>query len=182
MVRADAERNRARILEVAQAVVAEQGTQASLRDVARRADVGLGTLYRHFPTREALLETLLRERFEELARQARDLEDESDAGEALARWVGEFVQGGTYRGVATTLMATLTDEESALHAACLSMRQAAGRLLTRAQEEGAVRDDVDALDLFALANAVSWIGEQSDGLAERRGHLAGLVLDGLRRG
>ncbi len=71
--RADARRNRERILEVARAVIGEQGTQASLRDIARRAGVGLGTLYRHFPNREALLDVLMRRRFDHLAARAAEM-------------------------------------------------------------------------------------------------------------
>ncbi|MBV2156507.1 hypothetical protein RZ50_027125 [Kitasatospora sp. SUK 42] len=77
-------------------------------------------------------------------------------------------------------MATLENPDSALHASCLRMRQAGGRLLAAAQRDGAVRPDVTPLDLFALANALSWITDQAPTLAERRDHLLGLVLDGLR--
>ena len=73
-MRADARKNRDHLLEVARDVVNEQGAEASLRDIARRAGVGLGTLYRHFPRREALLEALLRTRFDALTTRARELE------------------------------------------------------------------------------------------------------------
>ncbi|MFJ9948840.1 TetR/AcrR family transcriptional regulator [Kitasatospora sp. NPDC091207] len=179
--RADARRNRDRVLEAAAEVVAEQGTQASLRDVARRAEVGLGTLYRHFPTREALLETLLRRRFELLAERADVLAAAGPPERALADWLYEFTLGaGAYQGLPATLMATLSDVESPLHASCLMMRQAGGRLLRAAQETGDIRADVAAVDLFALVNALGWIADQAPGLAERREHLFRLVMDGLR--
>lgn len=181
--RADAQRNRARILAVARTVIEEQGTEASLRDVARRAEVGLGTLYRHFPTREALLEALLRQRFDLLAARAQEVADSPEPYAALLEWLRAFAAGaGAYRGLAGSMMATINDEASPLHASCLGMRQAAGRLLERAQAEGTVRADVTGLDLFALVSAVSWITDQAPSLSGRADHLFGLVMDGLRPG
>ncbi|KQV18608.1 MULTISPECIES: TetR/AcrR family transcriptional regulator [unclassified Kitasatospora] len=179
--RADAQRNRERILGAAREVVGEEGTQASLRDVARRAGVGLGTLYRHFPTRDALLETLLRTGFDHLtelaaAPPAAELPPER----VLADWLGEFtLRAGAFRGLPASLMATLDDPESALHASCVTMREAGGRLLRAAQEAGRIRPDVDPIDLFALVNALSWIADQAPSIAARREHLLTLVMDGL---
>ncbi|MDP9867984.1 MULTISPECIES: TetR/AcrR family transcriptional regulator [Streptosporangium] len=178
--RADALRNRARILEVARAVVEEQGAQASLRDIARRAEVGMGTLYRHFATREELLEALLRRRFDHLAGHAAALEADRPPAEALAEWLRAFTSGtAAYRGLATSMMATIDDESSPLHASCGAMRAAGARLLRRAQDAGAVRPDVDGLDLFALVGAVSWIADQTPTIAARRDHLFALIMDGL---
>jgi AcrR family transcriptional regulator len=179
--RADARRNYERILEVAGTVVAEQGTQASLREVARRADVGLGTLYRHFPTREALLEVLLRQRFDGLADRARSLEDSQDPGAALEQWLRQFLAGSTtYRGLAASMLATIEDEGSPLHASCHAMREAVGRLLTLAQEAGHVRSDVDRTDLFALVSAIGWLSDQAPAMADRADHLFGLVMDAVK--
>ncbi|MER7913120.1 MULTISPECIES: helix-turn-helix domain-containing protein [unclassified Streptomyces] len=181
--RADALRNRERILEAAAEVVGAEGTQASLRDVARRAGIGLGTLYRHFPTRDDLLEALLRTGFDRLAARADELlADDLPPERALSLWLGEFtLRSGSFRGLPASLMATLGDEESALHASCAAMRAAAGRLLRAAQDDGRIRPDVDGTDLFALANAVSWAADQAPSLAARREHLLALVLDGLAR-
>ncbi|MGW4854387.1 TetR/AcrR family transcriptional regulator [Streptomyces sp. NPDC004288] len=179
--RADAHRNRERILDAAAEVVGEDGTQASLRDVARRAGVGLGTLYRHFPTRDALLETLLRTSFDQLAEEAARLLDADLARDrALADWLGGFTErAGAFRGLPASLMATLGDPESALHASCLAMREAGGRLLWAAQETGRIRSDVDGTDLFALANALSWIADQAPSIGARRDRLLALIMDGL---
>ncbi len=88
-MRADAQKNYEHLLAVARVVVAEQGADASLRDIARRAGVGLGTLYRHFPTREALLEAMLRTSFDALTEHAAQLEASSEAEDALVRWLGD---------------------------------------------------------------------------------------------
>ncbi|MFC4585175.1 TetR/AcrR family transcriptional regulator [Sphaerisporangium corydalis] len=180
--RADAQRNFERILAVARTVVAEQGTQASLRDIARRAGVGLGTLYRHFPTRDALLETLLGRRFDLLAERADALAGTRAPVEALKEWLGEFTAGAAvYRGLAASMMATIDDENSPLHASCAAMRRSGARLLARAQEAGEVRADIDGTDLFALVSAVGWVSDQAPSLTARREHLLSLVMDGLTR-
>jgi AcrR family transcriptional regulator len=139
------------VLEVARDVVAEQGADASLRDVARRAGVGLGTLYPHFPTREALLEALLRQSFDELTAHAGELETTSSAQEALMVWLRDCVAfSSAYRGVTTMMMTAIEEPESALHASCVTMRAAGTRLLTRAQAEGIARPDLDGTELFSL--------------------------------
>ncbi|TDD81393.1 TetR/AcrR family transcriptional regulator [Actinomadura rubrisoli] len=179
-MRADAQRNRARILDVARTVVEEQGTQASLRDIARRAEVGMGTLYRHFATREELLEALLGSRFDRLAARAGTLEATRPPAEALEEWLREFAAGAaTYRGLAASMIATLEDDASSLHASCMAMREAGARLLARAQEAGHIRPDVDGTDLFALFSAVASIADVAPSIAARRDHLFALVMEGL---
>jgi AcrR family transcriptional regulator len=174
-MRADARKNYDQLLAVASAVVTEHGADASLRDIARRAGVGLATLYRHFPTREALLEVLLRAGFDELAAQAAELETSSAPEDALVSWLRDCVAcAREYRGVTTLMMAAIEDTESALHASCVAMRAAGTRLLTRAQAEGAARPDIDGTDLFALVGALAWLGDQPS-LAPRADHLFGVI-------
>lgn len=180
--RADAQQNYERLLAVAQTVVAEQGAAASLRDVARRADVGLGTLYRHFPTREALLEALLRTGFDELTAKAQALEASAAPGDALTSWLRAFVtQVTVYRGVSASMIAVLKDKHSALYDSCMGMRTAGTRLLARAQEAGVARADLDGTDLLALVGALAWIGEQS-ALEKRAGHLFNVILSAIFTG
>jgi AcrR family transcriptional regulator len=182
--RPDAQRNHDRILEVARVVIREQGAQASLRDVARRAGVGLGTLYRHFPTRDALLESLMRRRFEHLRTRAETLaaEAEAGAGAALGTWLVEFAYvAGAYRGLPSSIMATLADQTSPLHQACDGLRQVAGRLLAAAQAAGDIRPDLTAGELFALVNAVGWITERSPGEDRHPERLLTLITGGLAR-
>lgn len=178
-MRADARKNYDHLLAVARDVIAEQGADASLRDIARRAGVGLGTLYRHFPTREALLEALLRASFDALTTRAGELETASAPDEALVSWLREAVAfAHNHRGVVASMVAAIEEPDSALHASCVTMRAAGTRLLARAQAEGLARTDIDGTDLFALVGALTWLCDQPS-LAQRADHLLGVIADAL---
>lgn len=124
-MRADARKNRDHLLAVAGTALAEQGVEVSLRDIARRADVGLATLLRHFPTREALLDALLRTSFDEMTARAAALETSDAPAEALVSWLRDCVAWTTeYRGVTVLMAAAIDDTESALHASCVALRAA----------------------------------------------------------
>ena len=160
-MRADAKENYIHLLVVARDVVTEQGANASLRDIARRAEVSHVTLLRHFPTREALLDALLRRSLEELTAKAGELEPSVSPRDALLGWLRDavgFVQ--VYSGVVTMMATALADPDSALHASCNNLRNAGERLLKLAQEEGTARSDMEGSDLFALIGALGWIGDQ----------------------
>lgn len=181
-MRADARKNRDHLLAVASTVIAEQGVDASLRDIARRADVGLATLLRHFPTREALLEALLHTSFGELTARAEALEGAGSPEEALVSWVRDCVAWTTeYRGVTVLMAAAIEDTGSALHASCVTLRAAGARLLARAQSAGTARGDIDGADLFALIAMLAWLGDQPS-LAPRADRLFGVVADALLTG
>lgn len=170
-MRSDARKNYDRLLVVARDVVAEQGADASLRDVARKADLGLGTLYRHFPTRQALLEALLRSDVDALTAQAANLEESSTPSEALLTWLrGCVALNHEYRGVSAVLTAALEDTESALHDSCVALHDIGARLLDRAHAAGVARPDIDGTDLFALVAALAWLYDQPS-LAPRADHL-----------
>ena len=176
LVRADAVKNYEQLLAVADVVLAEDGAGASLRDIARRAGVGLGTAQRHFATREALFEALLRNGFDELTRKAADLEASGPSGDALVSWLREFVAcAARYQGVIASMVAAIEDPESALHASCVAMKAAGARLLARAQADGAARSDVDGSDLYALAGALAWVHDQPS-LAPRTDRLFDLII------
>ncbi|MFJ8743643.1 TetR/AcrR family transcriptional regulator [Embleya sp. NPDC127516] len=178
-MRADARKNRDHLLAVAGTAIAEQGVDVSLRDIARRADVGLATLLRHFPTREALLEVLLRTRFDELTAKAAELETSNSPEDALVSWLRDCVAWATeYRGVTVLMAAAIGDTESALHASCVTLRAAGARLLTRAQAAGMARSDIDGADLFALVAALAWLGDQPP-LAPRADHLFDVVASAI---
>lgn len=178
-MRADAQTNHDRLLVVASAVITEQGVDASMRDIARQAGVGLATLLRHFPTREALLEALLRTSFDELTARAAEVEATSSPQDALMLWLRDFVACTTnYRGVVTSMMRAIEDPQSALHTSCVTMRAAGTRLLTRAQAAEVARTDLDGADLFALASSLAWLGDQP-GLDARAEHLFEVVMSAI---
>src|SRR6201987_5873620 len=129
-MRADARKNYDHLLAVARDVVTEHGADASMRDIARRADVGLATLFRHFPTREALFEALLRTNLDALTRKAGELEASKPPDEALVSWFRDgvaFVQ--SYRGVVDLMAAAHADPDSALYASFAAVQAAGARLL-----------------------------------------------------
>jgi AcrR family transcriptional regulator len=161
-MRSDAKENYRHLLMTARAVVADEGVNASMRDIARRAGVGPATLFRHFPTRDDLLETLLRSSLEELTEKASVYERASSADDALVVWMREavaFVR--IYSGVVNLMAAALADTASALHASCDKLRSAGTRLLTRAQTVGTADQNMTGSDMFALIGALGWIGDQA---------------------
>lgn len=178
-MRADARKNHDALLEAAAAVFADQGADASLRVIARRADVGLATLLRNFPTRDALLEVLLRNGFRELAEQGRALMAAEDPRTALLTWLREFIRcADVYRGAVEVMASAIEDEDSALHAACVEMRASGAQLLARAQQAGVARADLDGADLFLLAAGFAWTGSQASTPA-RREHVLDVQLASL---
>jgi AcrR family transcriptional regulator len=181
-MRADAQRNYERLLTAAAAAFASRGADdVSLEEIARRAGVGIGTLYRHFPTRQALLEAVYREQVEAV-RAAAEEQLQSDApGEALAAWLRVLVDfSSTKHSLTTALLATM-DKDSELLSSCSTViREAAEALLTRAQEAGAVRADADAKDLIRLVHAVNLATQHGPTDPGQRDRMLGVVLDGLR--
>ena len=166
-VRADGRRSHQDLLAAAQETFAEQGTDASLREVARRAGVSIATLYRHFPTREALLEALLRQAFDTLRARASGLLAAPDPGEALVTWIRELTAASVrYDGLPASVMGALSDPHSTLHESCACLRAAAGDLLARAQSSGHVRADLKAGELLAAVYAMAWAARQSSPAAD----------------
>ena len=169
IMRADARKNYDLVLDAAAVVFAEEGAEASLRTIARRADVGLATLLRHFPTRDALLEALLRTGFAELAARGDALQAADDPRDALLTWLTEFVRcADSYQGVVSAMAAAIESPESALHAAGVEMRAAGGCLLDRAQKAGVARSDLDGEELFVLAGGMAWTCGQVSSPAQRQ--------------
>lgn len=178
-MRVDAQKNYDHILSVARDVFTEAGAEASLRDVARKAQVGMGTLYRHFPTREALFEALLRASFDALTARAGELESTDPADAALMCWLREIVAvARSLRGVIASMVAAIEAPDSALHASCVTMKASGARLLARAQQQGLARADMDGADLFALVGALTWVNDQPS-LAPRADHLFNLMTSAI---
>jgi AcrR family transcriptional regulator len=137
---------------------------------ARGAGIGIGTLYRNFPTRDTLLECLLHESFEALRVQAGGLLGSSSPGQALITWLRVLAEHATtYRGMAEALMNTIHDERSALYASCQELHAAGAELLGRAQKSGDVRPDLNASELFTMANAIAWAAEQHPDAPDQAG-------------
>ena len=177
--RADAIRNRARIVETASAVFAARGSDASLEEIARGAGVGIGTLYRHFPTREDLVEAVFHDRLDELQHLAEELLDSDRPWDALSTWLHEqLVQAATCRGLAAEAMLSMLAQGEEPRA-CEAMRQAGAALLARAQAAGEVRADVDIDDVVRMVQAVTLAAEESDDPASAE-RMFRFVLDGIR--
>ena len=175
-LRADAQRNRDQILAAAEAVFLERGARVSLEDVAKRAGVGIGTLYRRFPTREDLLAATFSARFLAFAETARSLGDEMDPLGALRTYLQELVQyTNMYRGLAATLGTVLQIGPPG----CLAASAEGARLLDRGQKAGAVRPDIRLDDLVCIATAISLATEQDSAPQARIAHLASVFINGI---
>ena len=178
-MRADAQKNYSHLLAVAHDVVAEHGVDASMRDIARRAGVGLATLLRHFPTREALFDALLCTNLDELTRKAGELETSNSPDEALVSWFREWIAfAQSYRGVVALMAAAHTNPDSALYASCAAVHSASARLLLRAQAEGTARADMNGDDLFGLMAALGWLVDLPS-FAPRADHLVHLITSAI---
>jgi AcrR family transcriptional regulator len=178
-MRADARKNYSHLLAVARDVVTEHGADASMRDIARRADVGLATLLRHFPTREALFEALLHMNVDALTQQAAELETSSPPDEALVSWFREGVAfTHSYSGVCALMASAHADPDSALHASSTALHSVGERLLLRAQAEGTARADMNGDDLFALMSALAWVVGQPS-FAPRADHLFHIIASAI---
>lgn len=179
-MRADARRNAEQLLAVARDAFAQYGAEASLTEIAARAGVGVGTLYRHFPSREALLAAVLQDRFDALTAKAAELIRTVSPVEALSGWLAAFVAHlKTYRGLSVPVMSTLNDETSELHSSCHAMRASGTELVARAQQSGDLRADVDSADVLILANAIAWATEQIPDDPTRTDRLLSIALSGL---
>ncbi|MFE7326256.1 TetR/AcrR family transcriptional regulator [Streptomyces sp. NPDC005151] len=179
-MRADARRNYDRLLCEARTAFAEHGTDASLEDIARRAGVGIGTLYRHFPNRHALMSAVFQEAVASLLARSHELAKADPCG-GLVDWLGAIItHAGEYRGLAQALMSTSRDETSALSDCNVPLREAGARLLARAQASGTVRADVSIGDLMQLTNAIALAAEQAPEDPALAGRLLTLTLQGLK--
>ncbi len=179
-MRSHARRNRERILAVARVAFAGRDGEISLNEVARRAGVGTGTLFRHFPSRDALLEALLHDRTEALCTEAERLLDAPDAATALFNWLTDLVDHvAVYRGVSAALLSA-RDENSALLRSCQAVDQAAESLLVQAQQTGEVRADVRPDEVISLVGGISWVKEQAPDRDAHVRSLLAVMFDGLR--
>lgn len=178
-MRADARRNVEKLVAAAGALIAEYGADASLEEVARRAGVGSATLHRHFPSRQALLEAVFKDRVEALCARARDLLAEPDPGQALSTWLHAVgAHAVANRGLGASLM---RDGAPGLGETCHDMITKAGdALLVRAQAAGTARPGITITRLLKLVGAIALATEQDvDGPVEADLLLA-IAIGGVR--
>jgi AcrR family transcriptional regulator len=177
-MRADARRNRDRIVAAARDAFTEHGPTAPLDDIARRAEVGPGTLYRHFPGRDALIEAVYLEDLERLSSRASELVAELPPFEALTAWLREEVAYVTHnRGLGAALKAAI-DRDAQTYALCKQlMSEAAATVLVPAQDAGAVRADLEPRDLLLLGHGLGITAEAAPESFER---LLSVTVSGLR--
>ena len=175
-LRADAQRNRQKLVTAARDTFAADGTSAPLEEIAGRAGVGIGTLYRHFPTRQALYEAVYLEEVEAMAEAADGLID-VEPGEALRRWLRQYLGfAATKRALTEALLEAAPDSD--VLASCRTLLMGAGNgLVERAQAAGAVRSDTDFADIGRI---VSGIAVSPAAGQEQKERMLGIVLDGLR--
>jgi AcrR family transcriptional regulator len=179
--RADSARNRQLLMDAAKAGFSEVGLNVSLEEIARRAGVGIGTLYRHFPSREAVVEAVYRREVEHLAEAVPQLLETSPAGEALHKWMHLFVDYiATKRLIAPSLGAA-SGRSSTLYATSAELiTRAISTLVKRAVASGDVRKDIDPADLLRALVGVSY-GNPDAGWEASARRLIDILMDGLRR-
>jgi AcrR family transcriptional regulator len=176
--RADARRNYDKVLAAAREAFAEGGESTALEQIARRAGVGIGTLYRHFPTRQALLEALYVDEVEEVCRSAAQVDEDDDPWEALNAWFQRFIGYiATKQALAAELLNYVDRDAPVFKASRAALFEAGGPLLARAQEAGVVRSDVDIAEVIQMVIGIAKIPAADPRQTE---HILRIALDGLR--
>lgn len=182
-MRADAKRNYDRIVEVARVVFREQGYDASLDEVAKRAGVGPGTLYRHFPTRDALLDAIMQNwarRVDEAVEKT--LAHEGSPRDLLLAWFEEYVALiSMHKGGPAKITCAMSDPESPIRTKCQVLRGAHDKVIARLRDQGALRDDVETLQVIRLVGGVATVADQGDLDPAAVRPLLEVVADGLVR-
>jgi AcrR family transcriptional regulator len=177
--RADARRNRIQILEAAEISFAEHGIGVPIDDIARRAGVGVGTVYRHFPTKEALAGAVVITRMEHLAAEAEDLEKSDDPGGAFFTFLGRLADEGTAkRDLIEALTGAGVDFKEISGDVRPRLEESSSKLLRMAQKAGRVRPDVEMSEIFGLVMGACEIANKETRCSRSR--MMSIVFDGLR--
>jgi AcrR family transcriptional regulator len=182
--RADARRNYEQLLDQARIAFTEFGVDASLDEIARRAGVASGTLYRHFPTRLDLIKAVLAEQIAELVGLGRGLLTAEDEFDALSTWLrAALTHGLTYRGLAAAVLNSALDREdgpvSTWHA---EMFEVGAALLARARQSGVIVADADEADVLKMIGAIAWAAQDTPDSSAQADRLLTLLMNGLRYG
>ena len=179
--RADAIRNRERVLEAAKVVFSAGGAEASLEAVARAAGVGIGTLYRHFPTREALFEAVYRREVQQLADLAEQLKQEAKPIDALRQWMRSIVKFvATKKGMSAALTLAVDKNSKLFSSSADRLARTVGGLLDRAIAAGEIRDDISPEDLLRAVVGMCYMHDQP-GWQTSVLRLVDVFVDGLRK-
>jgi AcrR family transcriptional regulator len=179
--RADSSRNRQLLIDASKAGFSEVGLNVSLEEIARRANVGIGTLYRHFPSREAIVEAVYRREVEQLAEAAPQLLETSRAGEALHKWMHLFVDFIATKRLIAPSLGALAARTTPLHATPAELiTRAISTLVKQAIVNGDVRKDIDPSDLLRALVGMSY-GNPDAGWEASARRLIDILMDGLRR-
>jgi AcrR family transcriptional regulator len=175
-MRADARRNYEKLVAAARDVFTEVGASASLEAVAERAGVGIGTLYRHFPTRQALIEAVYSDEVDAMARAANDLAD-LPPWEALSEWFHQYVGFAATKRALMEALLEAAPESDVLMRCRTALAQAGTELIARGQKAGVVRLDADFMDVGRMVSQIA-VAPNAD--PEQKERMLGIVLDGLR--
>ena len=176
-MRADARRNYDKVIAAAREAFAESGASTSLEEIARRAEVGIGTLYRHFPSRQALLEAVYVDEVDDLCRSATDLEG-MDPWDALVAWLHRFVAYMATKQALAHELLEYFDKSAPLFQSCRASLFTAGEpLLERAQAAHVVREDTDLAEIIQMVGGIAKMQTSEPGQIE---HILEIALDGLR--
>ena len=174
--RADARRNYDKLVAAAREVFSTDGTSAPLEEVARRAGVGIGTLYRHFPMRQALLEAVYLEEVEGMARAAAELSD-VPPWEALSQWLHRYVGFAATKRALNEALVDVDPDSDALQACRAVLLEAGTGLVERAQRAGVIRPDTTFADVGRMVSGIAMVPTADPEQQER---MLSLALDGLR--
>lgn len=177
--RADGQRNRERLMTAAKSAFTEIGAEASLEEIARRAGVGIGTLYRHFPTRDAIIAAVYRREVEQLAGAATRLLESSPPGAALHQWMRIFVDYIATKKVMASALASMVGAGELYAASGAQITAAMSLLVERAAAAGDIRPDVDPLDLLRGLAGFTYGAANPDWQPSAL-RLIDLLMDGLR--
>lgn len=180
-IRSDARRNYERLIASARSVLIEVGVEASLEEIARRAEVGIATLYRHFPSRELLYMAVMHEGWTELHDYSQSLKSVEPADEAIRLWLDRYAETQMqYRGVAAWLLSTLGFDKGNWPEVCRLLKQDGADLVERGQAAGLIKPEITWMDVAEISHGIARTVEYSDQPLLRARELFAIVLDGIR--
>ncbi len=182
-LRADAQRNYDKLVAAAREVFAERGAEGSLDEIAKRAGVGPGTLYRHFPTRDDLIDALMRDwSARVLADSEAAVEADLPARETLERWFTDLIKHLTlHRGAAAKLSAAFDDPSSPIYRKCQMLADANDLVVSHLTETQALRDNVESRQVMRLVSGIATVADASGISSEETAPMLGIVIDGILR-